>query len=92
MQAADVALGNYTPIVEGKTLLLVQNTDSGAHTVTISSVADAYNREGDITAYSLSAGEIALFGPFKAAGWSNGGNLDIDASDATVKFAVITQA
>jgi hypothetical protein len=90
MQAGDSSLGNYTPIVEGKTLVIVQNTDSGAHTVSFTSAADTYNRTGDISGYSLGAGELAIFGPFKALGWSDGGNLDIDCSDNTVKFAVIT--
>lgn len=90
MQAGDNALGNYTAIVEGKTLVIAQNTDSGAHTVTFTSAADTYNRTGDITSYSIGAGELALFGPFKALGWSNAGNLDIDCNDNTVKFAVIT--
>ena len=90
MQAGDSSLGNYTPIVEGKTLVIFQNTDSGAHTVGFTSAADTYNRTGDITGYSLGAGELCLFGPFKALGWSDGGNLDFNVSDNTVKVAVIT--
>lgn len=89
-QAGDNSLGNYTSIVEGKTLVVVHNTDSGAHTVTFTSQPDTYGRSGDISSYSLGAGELGLFGPFKALGWSDAGNLDIDCSDNTVKFAVIT--
>jgi hypothetical protein len=96
MQAADPSLKNYTPLVEGKTLLIAQNTDSGAHTVTITSIVDAFNRTGDVTAYSLGAGELAIFGPFKEAGWKHldTGEVGIwfEANDATVKFAVVTQA
>jgi hypothetical protein len=92
MQAGDVGLGNYTPLVDGKTVVLVQNTDSGARTVTFASVADApFSRKGDISAYSLAAGKIRPFGPFKSAGWAQAGaQLWIDVSDATVKVAVIT--
>lgn len=90
MQAGDVSLGNYTALVEGKTLVIVQNTDSGAHTVTITSVADSLNRTGDVSAYSLGGGELAMFGPFKAVGWSNGGQVWISVNDATMKIAVIT--
>ncbi len=94
MQAGDPALGNYTPLVEGKTLILLQNTFAGAKTVTFTSVADSYGRTGDITTYSIGQDEFALFGPFKAAGWSHGSGADggiwIDVSDAAVKIAVIT--
>jgi len=90
-QACDPSLLNYAPLVNGKTYLLAQNTDSGAHTVTITSVADApFNRTGDITAYSVAAGVVAQFGPFATAGWSNGGQLWFAGNDATIKFAVIT--
>lgn len=95
MQAGDASLGNYTPLVEGKTLIIVQNTDSGAHTITITSVVDTpFNRLGNVVAYSLGAGELAFFGPFKAAGWlqSAPAGIWIDVDDATMKIAVITQA
>jgi hypothetical protein len=94
MQAGDSSLGNYALIVEGKTVILVQNTDSGAHNVTLTGVVDAFNRTGDLV-YSLGAGELAIFGPFKAAGWSHGsgaeGGIWINVADATLKLANITQ-
>ena len=92
MQAGDASLGNYTPLVDGKTLVICQNTNatSTARTVTFTSAVDAFNRTGDITAYSLSAGELGLFGPFKTVGWSDAGNLDIDVSNAEMVIAVIT--
>ena len=100
-QAADPALKQYTPLVSGKTYLLAMNTDSSAHTVTISSVADAFKRTGNITSYSLAAitgttPVIAQFGPFATAGWltpTDGvsvAGLWFEASDATVKFAIVT--
>ena len=95
MQACDASLNNSTAIVEGKTILIFQNTDSGAHTITIHSIADVpFNRTGNVTAYSLAAGAIAMFGPFKASGWKQAseGDLWFEANDATVKVAVITQA
>ena len=89
-QAADAALGNYCVLVESKTLVLIQNVAVGAKTVTFTSVADDKNRTGDITAYSMGADEIALFGPFKAAGWAHSGQVWIDGEDANIKIAVIT--
>lgn len=80
----------YALIVEGKTFVLAHNTDSGAHTVTFTSVADSFNRTGDITAYSIAADKVAMFGPFKTAGWSHSGQLYIDVSDPKIRLAVIT--
>ena len=100
-QAADASLKNYTPLVPGKTLLLAMNTDSGAHTVTVSSVADTFKRKGDITAYSLAAitgttPVIAILGIFAIAGWltptdgATPAGLWFESDSALVKFAVIT--
>ena len=83
--------GMSTAIVDSKTLVLVHNTAVGAETVTFTSVADVYGRTGDITAYSLGAGDQRFFGPFKLAGWAQSGNvLWIDTSDAGILLAVIT--
>jgi hypothetical protein len=73
--AGDATNGHYTPIVEGKTHVIAHNTGAGARTVTFLSAPDAdTNRTGDITAYSLGAGEISKpFGPFKRDGWANPG-------------------
>jgi hypothetical protein len=88
--AAIVADKEQVAIVDGKTLVLAHNTDSGAHTVTFTSVPDPNNRTGDISAYSIGAGEIAMFGPFRSQGWAQtDGKLYFEANDATVKFAVL---
>lgn len=89
-QASDNSLGNYTPLVDNKTYVLAWNTDTGAHTITFTSAADTFNRTGDITSYSIGAGEIAQFGPFRTAGWSQSGQLWIDTTDVTIELAVIT--
>ncbi len=92
MTTGDASNGHVTPIVDGKTLLIAQNTGVGARTITISSVVDAQNRKGDITAYSIAAGGLAMFGPFKQAYWnqSSPAGLWIDVSNAEVLLAVIT--
>lgn len=88
--AADAVNGNSTPLVDNKTVLLAYNTDSAPHNVSVNSVADTLNRTGDITNYSVAAGKVAAFGPFKAAGWANSNTLQFSGADATVEFAVIT--
>lgn len=87
--AADVANKNQVALT-GKEMLIVRNDNAGAQTVTINSVADSYARTGDITAYSIGAGEYAFFGPFPVAGWrQTDGNLYLEGSHADIKFAVI---
>lgn len=73
----------------GREVLLIRNLNAGAQTVTISSVNDAQNRKGDITAFSFSTGEIgAIFLP--KAGWSQpDGQLYFAASATDVAFAVL---
>ena len=96
-QAADAALFQYTPLINGKTVVLAMNTDaSNPYTVTFESVVDEKNRTGDITTYSLAAitgttPVVAWFGPFLAPGWvQSGTQLWFRASNAAIKFAVIT--
>lgn len=85
--AADVANKNSTAFGSARQILLiVQNTDTGTQTFTITSVIDQFNRTGDITAYSLSTNE---FGAFLAdRGWlQSDGALYYEGSHAGVKFA-----
>lgn len=94
-QAGDASLGNYTPLIQAKTMVVLHNTGAGARTVTFTSIADTtFNRTGDITAYSIGAGEHALFGPFQVIGWSHSDSgeagLWIDVSNAEVQIAVVT--
>jgi hypothetical protein len=92
MAGADTGNGNETALVDTKTIVIAHNTNVGAQTVTITSVADTLNRTGDITTYSIGADEIAVFGPFKTVGWAHSGKLWIDASSADVQLAVVTLA
>jgi len=74
----------------GKEILLVRNDNAVAQTVTINSVADPYNRTGNITAYSIGAGEYAVFPQFQQTGWmQSSGKLSFAASAADVYFAVL---
>lgn len=74
----------------GRELVLVRNDDAAAQTVTIHSVADSFNREGDIAAYSVGVGEYAMFGPIPVEGWrQSDGTVHIDPSAATLMFAIV---
>lgn len=76
----------------GREVLLIRNADAGAQTVTISSVGDAQNRKGDITAFSFAAGEFGAI-QLPVAGWRQpDGQLYFAASDADVNFAVLRLA
>ena len=87
---ANVADGNDTALVAGKTLVIVRNVDVGAHTVSFASQPDTLNRKGDITDYSVGAGQSALFGPFTTIGWAAAGRLQINGDNVNVEIAVIT--
>jgi len=77
----------------GKELILVRNDNVGAQTVTIESRVDTFNREGDITTYSVGIGEYAVFGPFPIEGWrQTTGYLTLAASAADVSFAILRLA
>lgn len=88
--AADNVNGNSFALT-GHEILIVDNTDVGAQTVTITSVADSRGRTQDVTAYSMAAGTFAAFS-FRGGteGWKQSdGTVHITASAAAVKFAII---
>lgn len=89
LTAADTS-NNNAFVASGNDLVVAQNTDDAAQTVTVTSVADPYGRSGDISAYSIAAGEVHILGPFKNTGWmQSDGKVYLTASDAAVKFGVI---
>lgn len=90
MTAADASNKNQFA-VGGNDLVIAHNTGASAYTVTVTSVADPqYGRTGDIAAYSIGAGEYAVFGPFNMAGWlQTDGYVYLEASNASVKFGVV---
>ena len=58
--------------------------------MTITSSVDSDGRTGDITTYSMGAGEYAVFGPFDLDGWvQTDWKLYFEASNAEVFFGVI---
>lgn len=89
MTAADVS-NKEQVTATGNELIIAHNTGASTYTITISSVVDEQGRTGDISAYSLGAGEYAVFGPFGTEGWrQTDGKLYFEASNVAVKFGVV---
>ena len=86
--AADTVNQNDT-LLTGKEMIVARNVDGSPHTVTINSVNDPFNRTKDITAYSLGAGEFAIFGPFDTVGWRTGGKINFEGDNVNIEFAVV---
>ncbi|MCK4302831.1 MAG: hypothetical protein KAY24_01180 [Candidatus Eisenbacteria sp.] len=88
--AADAADKNEFDLT-GRELILAWNTDgANPYTVTVESVTDQCNREGDITDYSIGAGEIAMLGPIPVTGFrQSDGKCYLEASNLAVEFAII---
>jgi hypothetical protein len=98
--AADTVNGNYfilDKIVNfgsagggGGDVLLVWNTDTSAHNLTLKSQPDQAGRSGDITTYSVGAGVVSAFDYSQLSGWADSsGFVYISADNATVKFAIL---
>lgn len=90
MDAADTTNQNRITLT-GRELVLAQNTGVSAHTVTITSADDPYGRTKHISAESISAGEIRVYGCGLALdGWQQAdGSLYLEANHADVKFGVL---
>lgn len=92
----DITLTASTPAGDtfastGREILLVQNSDSGTQTFTVTSQPDSFNRTTTIlTTYSMAAGEFAAFWFGQVTGWrDSSGNVNLLSSDATIKYAVL---
>jgi hypothetical protein len=88
--AADLSGAKNQFAPSGDDLLLVWNTDVATpYTFTLTSAVDDKNRTGDITTYSVGAGEIAAI-RVKIQGWTQtDGKVYLEASNVAIKFAVI---
>jgi len=97
VQAGDLAIALTSDAVNGnlfgctgKEILLVQNSDAAPHTFTVTSVADALGRTGDINAYSVAANSFAAIQLSQIAGWKEtDGNVYVSVSDSHVTFCVL---
>jgi len=89
MTAAD-ATNKEQVALTGNELIIAHNTGASARTITVTSVVDEMGRTGDVSAYSLGAGEYAVFGPFGTEGWrQTNSKLYFEANHAEVKFGVV---
>lgn len=78
-------------VLDGPCLIIAHNTGVGARTFTLTSVVDASNRTGDVTAYSVGAGLVAVFKvDASASGWrQTDGYMYITGSHAEMLFGVV---
>ena len=86
--------GTDTIACNGREIILAWNTHAAdPYTITILSEDDEKGRSEDISAYSLAAGEIAVFGVglTKSSGWidSATGLITVDVENAAIKWAVL---
>lgn len=89
MTAADTSNLNQI-LLDGPVIVLAQNTGGVAYTVTITSAVDPQNRTGDITTYSIDAGDIVALKLDQVAGWKQtDGYLYLQASNVAVKLGAI---
>lgn len=75
----------------GREILLLQNTDSSAHSITITPVADPYGGTNtQFTSYSLPANSISMVQMKYLIGWASSGQIAIPAcSSNLIKIAVV---
>jgi hypothetical protein len=90
LTAADASNQNSTPFTGREIIFAINTHASTGYTATITSATDSHSRTGTIAAEAIAAGEIHMFGPFKADGWmQTGGVLYFDANNDSVKFFVV---
>lgn len=88
--AGDVSNMNSAPFGnKSKILCIFRNTGASPYTVTITSAVDTFNRTGDITTYSLGAGEtMAVL--IDRTGWiQSDSSVYMAVSNASVTIALI---
>jgi hypothetical protein len=89
MAALDNVNGNSF-VATGREVLLINNSDASPHTITISSVADALGRTGDITSYSIPANTIVAIEMSQLAGWIQpNGNVNLTGNSNLLKVGVL---
>lgn len=91
MTALDASNGNSFTST-GREILIVQNTDSSAHTFTVTSVADNLGRsDTSLTSYSVGASGFIAIEMNTQKGWIQGtpAVIDMTTSSALLKAVVL---
>lgn len=90
MTAMDASNGNSF-LSSGREVLVLQNTDSAAHTVTVNSVGDDLGRtDSSLTAYSIPANSIVAIQFKERNGWQQSdGTVTLTTTSALVKMAAL---
>src|SRR5271156_6603374 len=88
-QSADSVNGNAF-IASGNDLLVMYNSDSAAHTVTFTSVADMYGRFATLV-YTVNPGVYSFVNITPTALYTQGGTQEVQflASSALIGFLVV---
>lgn len=81
----DTAGFEYT--ATGREIVILQNSGASPYTFTLVSSADPYGRTGDVTNYSLAAGEFAILAP-QPTGYASSGKITITVSNVAVKILI----
>jgi hypothetical protein len=91
--AMDASNGNSF-VATGKEVLVIQNTDSAPHTVTITSAPDQLGRtDAALTSYSIPANSSAAIEMTQLVGWIQTGQVvNMTTTSALVKISVLRHA
>lgn len=89
--AADTSSHNEF-LFSGKEVILVWNTDTMSHNLTITSAPDEHGRADDIATYAVGAGKISAFSVRQgAAGWQQtDGHVYLQGDNALLMFAILS--
>ncbi len=92
LNVVDASNHNDFPFTGDELVLVINTHATVAKTVSILSSADTEGRTGDITAESLAANIMHMYGPFvDKTGWRQTANkFNIDGQTTDVKIAVLS--
>ena len=87
---ASTPAGDLIDVSGGNVLLIIRNSHAAnPYTVTINGEPGAEGRDASITK-SLTAGQIAVFGPIPGPGWATGaGRISVASEDASILYGVV---
>lgn len=90
LAACDTVNGNVFNAT-GREVLVLQNTDTSAHSITVTPVVDPYGGTNtQLTTYSLPATSVSMVQMKYLIGWSSNGQVSIPAcSSNLIKIAVV---